>query len=125
MRKSEDPREVALDILLRSVCRIPVAAVLHDRNGIFSLGWNHAVVKNNQSTGMHAEEHAIRRANPSRLFGATLTVAGRYRKSGSWIYARPCEKSCLRLAKRCGIQRIQYTARGRRWEELDLRYVRV
>lgn len=125
MRKGADEREVVKGLLSRSVCRVQVAAVLHDRHGIFSWGWNHCVVDGAKGSGMHAEAHAIRRANPKRLRGATLTVAGRRRKSGNWVYARPCTESCLEFAKRVGIQRIQYTTKSGGWEEVDLRYVRV
>lgn len=125
MRKGLDERDVAKGLLSRSVCRVQVAAVLHDRHGIFSWGWNHSIEEGVKGGGMHAEAHAIRRANPKRLSGATLTVAGRRRKSGNWVYAKPCKDGCFKLAEYYNIQRVQYTTKDGGWEEQDRRYVRV
>ena len=120
-----DPRQLAVDLLARSVCSVQVGAVLSDRHGIFSWGWNFPIVS---ETGTHAEQHAFLRANRKRLRGATLTVAGQRRKqcgvsSGPMVYAKPCQEICLPLAKKHGIDKIQFRNKLGEWEELRLRYV--
>jgi len=82
------PTHLAIDLLSRSSCAVQVAAVLADRYGIFSWGWNHP---GPDGYGMHAEVHCLQRANKDRLEGATMWVAARRRKSGNSILAMPCE----------------------------------
>ncbi len=117
MNTNKSPRELALDLLVRSTTRVQVAAVLSDRHGIFSWGWNHG----DGNRGVHAEEHAFGRANKKRLAGARLTVAGRWR-TGRFVYARPCawrddsDAACIELARKYGIKTIEYTTRNGDWE---------
>ena len=87
MRTDLSPRDLAVDLLARSTCKVQMAAVLSDKNGrIFSWGWNSGYI--------HAEQMAIRRANPRRLAGSTLTIVGRRAKSGRPVYAMPCAEKC-------------------------------
>lgn len=114
------PRQLAADLCSRSACRVQVAAVLSDRHGIFSWGWNHA----GSGYGVHAEEHALSRANSRRLRGATLTIFGRYRINRHCVCSRPCEQRCMPLAKRVGIETIEYVIQNGAWVVLKLSYAR-
>lgn len=94
-----------------------MSAVLSDRNGrIFSWGW--------ANDWQHAERHAIARANPRRLEGSVLTVAGERTKSGNVVCSRPCQKSgrpsCLEAAKSAGISVVQYRLKTGEWVEEQL-----
>jgi tRNA(Arg) A34 adenosine deaminase TadA len=84
--KPDDPRQLAIDLLARSTCSVQVAAVLADRQGIFSWGWNSV----GDGFGEHAEAAAIRRANKKRLTGSRIYVASRRRKSGNPVRSKPC-----------------------------------
>lgn len=114
MNTSVSSRELAIDLLERSVAKVQVAAVLSDNYGIFSWGWNGGPRNHTQIKGVHAEQMAISRANPKRLKGATLTVAARRNKSQSQILARPCEK-CTPLVKKYNIKTIEYTTPDETW----------
>lgn len=127
-----NPQQLALDLLKRSTCRVQVAAVVSDKHGIFSWGWNHRAA---DGSGVHAERHAILRANKARLYGARLTIAGKRKKSGGAVCARPCEQirpetrafgksCCMELARKHGIETIEYFTKSG-WEVLKLSYVRV
>src|ERR1051325_685737 len=115
------PRKLALDLLSRSICKVQVAAVLSDRDGtIFSFGWNSPPRNHVEVKGNHAERMAFSRANRSRLWGATLTVAGRRRKSRNYVLSRPCNK-CWPLVLKYDIRRIEYTTPNGEWaEEINL-----
>ena len=68
-----EPWTLAGKLRWRSRCRVKVGAVLVDRNGrIFAWGWNHA----GNGDGMCAERHALQRANPIRVTGASIYVRG-------------------------------------------------
>jgi deoxycytidylate deaminase len=112
MKTDLPPRQLAVDLLGRSTCKVQMAAVLTDRNGrIFSWGWN--------SGYRHAEEMAIARANPKRLAGATITVAGRRAKNGNSVYAKPCAGRCAPLIQARGIHKIEFrTSDATVWKSL-------
>lgn len=134
MNVRKSARELALDLLARSSCSVQVAAVITDADGrIFAWGWNHVV---ESGAGKHAEAHAIERANKQRLFGATITVAGRRKKNGNLLCARPCERihpaqlaahssPCMELLKKHGIATIEHSTSSGGWAVLKLQYVRV
>ena len=86
MIKPRDPRELVVDLLPRSICSVQVAAVLADRYGIFSWGWNSV----GKGEGEHAEAAVIRRANKRRLNGSTLYVASQRRRNEKTIMSAPC-----------------------------------
>ena len=96
MNKRMHPAELALALLNRSQCSVQVAAVLVDSWGIFAWGINHA----GNGFGEHAEAHCLRRANRSRLEGATMFVAARRKRNGRAVTARPCD-ACQRLVRAC------------------------
>lgn len=95
MIKPRDPRELTEDLLPRSACAVQVAAVIADKHGIFSWGWNSV----GQGLGQHAEAHAIQRANKRRLEGATVYVASRRRRNKKAVMSRPCEACAMLIAK--------------------------
>jgi len=120
-----DPRELAVDLLDRSPTNVQVAAVLSDSDGIFSWGWSHG----NGKCGVHAEEHAISRANKKRLLGAKLTVAGRRKRNKNFVCARPCSeprrdvpnrKPCMELIRKYSIRVVEYTTKDGNWEVIKL-----
>lgn len=115
MNAKRDPREIAVELLKRSICKIQVAAVLTDKNGCnFGWGWNYPTP---DGFSMHAEFHAIFSANPKRLKGSSITVAGKRRRSGNWVYSRPCEKKCLPLIKSVGISEIEFITPFGEWKK--------
>ncbi len=69
-----DPHALAMALLYFSPFRnIRMAAVIFDKNGIISFGFNHLC---RDGTTRHAEEAALAWANPVRLPAATVAVAG-------------------------------------------------
>ncbi|OHB21372.1 MAG: hypothetical protein A2939_05065 [Parcubacteria group bacterium RIFCSPLOWO2_01_FULL_48_18] len=122
MNKNRTARDFVIDIASRSPCRIRVAAVLSDNHGIFSWGWNHPAP---DGSGVHAEEHAISRANRRRLKGSRLTVFGARRKNEAPVTARPCKDFCLLLALKYGIAVIEYGTKSGTWIVEKLGYVRA
>lgn len=113
MHKS-DPRSLAIDLLERSSCSVKVAAVIFDSYGIFAWGWNSV---GPTGYGWHAEHHAISRANPNRLFGAHIAIAGDRR--GNIVPSIPCAKCQSRL-KAVGITVAHYQNREGGWLQLHL-----
>ena len=99
MNTTKSPKTICVDLLHRSPCRVQMAAVLVDQQQrVYSWGWN-----NNYQ---HAEVHAIKRANPKRVSGSTLYLAGRRAKSGNWVYAFPCSSKCYKFVLRWGVTRL-------------------
>jgi deoxycytidylate deaminase len=94
MIKPDDPRQLVEDTLIeRSVCRVQVGAAIADHNGrILSWGWNHV----GDGYGCHAEFHAIRRSNKSRLSGATIFVGSLRRRNRKVVPSKPCS-DCARV----------------------------
>ncbi len=89
MFKPPDPRQLAIDLLDRSTCRVQVAAALVDSDSRYvSWGWNSS---GSDGMGCHAEAHCWTRASRRRLEGSRMFVAAKRKKSGSVICARPCE----------------------------------
>ena len=113
MIKPDDPRKLAEALLNRSVCAVRVGAVIADKHGIFSWGWNSM---GSSGYGEHAEAAAIRRANPWRLRGATIYIAG---KRARQVYSRPC-MDCERLIRGYRIYTIIYTDGKGGWKEEEV-----
>ena len=86
MMTKVDPKELVEMLLERSICAVQVGAVIADKQGVFSWGWNHV----GDGFGKHAEIHAIERANKERLLGATIYIAAKRVRTGKPITARPC-----------------------------------
>lgn len=95
MIKPSDPRELAIDLLPRSICTVQVAAVIADKRGIFAWGWNSA----GNGFGEHAEAAAIRRGSRDRMVGATIYVASRRQRTGRAVMSLPCDKCLSRILK--------------------------
>lgn len=109
MNRNRPPRDLVLDLTERGDHRMfMMAAVIADSRGIFSWGWNHKFEKIEDGNSTHAEVHTIRRANRSRLAGATIYVAGKKRNNGEIILAKPCPV-CQRRILKTGITRIIYS----------------
>lgn len=93
MIKPSDPRQLAVDILLRSTCSVMVGAAITDAFGhITSWGWNSV----GAGFGEHAECSAIRRANKKRLYWGTIYVASQRRRNSKVIMSKPCD-DCKRI----------------------------
>jgi len=111
------PIEELVEIILRrSVCRVQMGVVIYDSYGVFAWGWNHP---GENGLGEHAEVHAMRRASKRRLAGATLVVAGRYKKSRGLVEAKPCDL-CLGMAIDKGLSRVVYRGRDGVWRTIRL-----
>lgn len=110
------PKQLAMDISERSNCRVKVGAVLVDKKGIFSWGWNNM---GGAGMGCCAELHAINRANPKRLYGSTIYVFGTHRKTGNPIPAMPC-KSCKNNIWRAGIKTVYWNNKDNGWKEYSV-----
>lgn len=106
------PKQLAQDIAERSNCRVKVGAVLVDKKGIFSWGWNHI----GDGMGCCAEYHAINRANPKRLKGSTIYVFGKHRKTGNPCPAKPC-RNCQSLIWGCYIKAVVWNNKALGWEK--------
>jgi deoxycytidylate deaminase len=87
VRKPTNAGQLAVDILERSRCSVMVGAAIADNNGIFAWGWNS---EGFDGHGLHAEVHAILRANKRRLAGATIYVASVRQRNHKTITSKPC-----------------------------------
>jgi deoxycytidylate deaminase len=109
MRKPASAKELAIDILARSNCSVMVGAAIEDHTGIVSWGWNSV----GSGYGLHAEVHAIQRANRRRLAGATLYVASMRARTNKSITSKPCP-DCQRLIDKWGL-RIVWRDANEEW----------
>ncbi len=98
---------LASDILARSICSVQVGAAIEDKNGIFSWGWN----SEGSGFGLHAEVHAIRRANRTRLRGATIYVASMRRRNSKTVTSKPCPE-CQKLIDKWGLNVVWRNSDG-------------
>lgn len=114
MIKPSDPRQLAVDLLPRSICSVQVAAVLADSHGIFAWGWNSV----GSGFGEHAEAAAIRRASKRRLQGATIYVASRRNRNGKAINSMPCP-NCDERIQASKINRAVYRVGNKAWTVID------
>lgn len=112
MNTNVSPRQLALDLCSRSPCRTKMAAVIYDKWGIFSWGWNHP---GEDGLGEHAEVHAIKRANPKRLKGAGIVVAGLKPSGKGLVVSLPCV-ACRAYIRAVGIDRVAWFD-GTRWKQ--------
>lgn len=112
MRKPASGRELAADILARSRCNVQVGAAIEDSNGILSWGWNSAGF---EGFGLHAEAHAVMRANKKRLRGATIYVASVRERANKVIISKPCQ-DCRKLIDKWELKVFWRDNRGN-WNE--------
>jgi len=112
MRKLKDPRDIAIALLSRSICSVQVAAVLADRHGIYSWGWNNS---GRDGMGEHAEMACLRRTNHRRAAsGSILYIAARRLRNARSVTARPCF-DCLARIRGLGIGRVVWRAKDGSW----------
>jgi hypothetical protein len=95
MKKPLDGKQLAVDILERSSCSVRVGAAIEDYYGIFAWGWNSV----GSGHGLHAEHHAIQRANKKRLYGATIYVATKRYRNAKILVSKPCPE-CEKLIRK-------------------------
>jgi len=114
--KKLSPSELAVDLTKRSICAVQVAAVIFDKHGVFAWGWNSA---GPDGFGEHAEAHAIRRSNKSRLEGASIAIAGRRKRNGAVVVSFPCADCANRVTKR-GIRFVWIESKGHSWQKISL-----
>lgn len=111
MLKPSDPRQLVLDLIPRSTCCVQVAAVVTDRYGsIISWGWNHS---GPSGMGLHAEVHAIQRANHDRM--DSVFVAGQYSR-GTNVNSKPCEE-CQKLIDKHELT-VVYRDKAGKWRDV-------
>lgn len=110
------PKQLAIDISERSNCRVKVGAVLVDKKGIFSWGWNHM---GNMGYGCCAESHALERANPKRLRGSTIYVWGKHRKTGNPVPAKPCA-NCQHELALSHVKTVYWNDKDRGWKKYNV-----
>jgi pyrimidine deaminase RibD-like protein len=113
MLKPSDPRQLAIDLLGRSICSVQVAAVLVDKWGIFGWGWNSV----GSGFGEHAEAAAIRRSSRDRLVGSTIYVASQRKRNSKTIMSAPCS-ACWQRIKKVHVDHVIYRDPSGRWIEL-------
>lgn len=111
MNTHRSPREIAEAMLSRSVCLVQVGACLEDSHGVFSWGWNSVGAS---GYGIHAEAHAILRANRGRLKGATIYVASKRIHSRNPNTSRPC-LGCQILLQGMGIKAVWWRDKNGDW----------
>lgn len=112
MKKPNSGEQLAVDISARSGCSVQVGAALVDANGIFAWGWNSVGFDGH---GLHAEAHAILRANKKRLAGATIYVSSTRRRNNKIVTSKPCE-DCQKLLNKWNIKAIWRDNNGN-WSE--------
>lgn len=103
MFKPNSPRDLAVDLLPRSICSVQVAAVIADNHSIFGWGWNSA----GSGFGEHAEAAAIRRSSRKRMKGASIYVAAIRMRNGKPVLAKPCEDCAIRIIG-AGVKHVWY-----------------
>ncbi len=101
--KLSHPKQLAIDISERSICRVKVGACIADKHGIYSWGWNTL----GNGFGCCAETHALLRANRKRLAGSKIYVAGYHKKTKNPCPAKPCQ-NCTRLITAAGIKQVYW-----------------
>lgn len=110
--KSQDPRDLVLGLLTRSICAIQVAAILVDNHGAYAWGWNSV----GGGYGLHAEAHCLSRANKRRLSESIMYVAARRARNKKVLTARPCAL-CEPKVRRVG--KVIYRNAAGEWVEMD------
>lgn len=87
------------------------AVIVDGKGALVSAGWSHmTLVHRAQYYSMHAELHAILRADPKRLRGSTIYVACVAGKSGNITSAKPCG-ACEAIIREVGITAVVFTER--------------
>lgn len=114
MNTRRSPKEIAEAMMSRSLCLVQVGACVEDREGrIIAWGWNSS---GQDGFGLHAEAHAILRANRHRLRGAAIYVASRRRRSGNSVTSKPC-LGCQILIKGAGLAQVLWRDKNKIWHK--------
>lgn len=100
--KKTNARILAVDILERSNCSVQVGASIEDNTGIISWGWNGMGF---DGCGLHAEAHAILRANKKRLTGSTIYIASLRNRNRRIIISKPCDV-CQKLINKWKLKAV-------------------
>jgi deoxycytidylate deaminase len=105
--------DLAYKIAQRSpVRRFQTGAVIEKNGEVLSTGWSHASERNMACyRSMHAEMHAITRADIRDTIGATIGIITISRKSGNRTDGAPCW-FCLNNIKKFGIEKIVFSTPG-------------
>ena len=115
MNTKQCRKELAMHLCKRSVCKVQMAAVLSDKEGrVLSWGWNNA----GNGKGTHAEEMALKRANPKRIKGSVITVAG-FRKD-SHVLSMPCLEKCWARIVAAEVTSVEYHTKEGEWKRVEL-----
>lgn len=110
MLKGDDPRQLAVDLLPRSICTVQVGCALTDAGGsIIAWGWNGV----GTGLGKCAERHAIERANRRRLFFGHIYVASQWRNRDKFAPAKPC-KACKHIIDKYNLE-VHWRDKEGRW----------
>lgn len=111
--KESDLLDLAHKIAQRSpVRRFQTGAVIEKNGEVLSTGWSHASSRNMACyRSMHAEMHAITRADIRDTIGATIAIITLSRKSGNRTDSTPCI-FCLNNIKKFGIEKIVCSTSG-------------
>ena len=114
MNTHRDPRELVLALTKRADFKFQVACVIADKQGVFSWGWAHSLV--NKYTSMHAEIHALSRANRERVKGAIMYVAATPRGQDRFVLAFPCD-NCRLYLNNYQIRQVIFTTPSQTWKQ--------
>jgi deoxycytidylate deaminase len=101
--------------------RFHVGALIH-KDGEISTGWAHmSDLKLQSYISIHAEIHALWRANPKFLEGADCFLVTLSAKSKNRTNSKPC-KSCMAHLYDAGIRRVYYSVSNDEYGEIDFRH---
>lgn len=110
MNRNKPLIELVTIIAKRSICAVQVGALIYDNKlRVISWGWNHSGIS---GMGMHAEDHAIRRSNKTRLNNSTIIVLS-IRRSHI-INSFPCP-NCYSKIVSSGIRYVECNNHNREW----------
>ena len=103
-----------------SLKRFQVGALIH-KDGEISTGWAHMSDLQLQNyISIHAEIHALWRANPKFLDGSDCYLVTIYAKSKNKTNSKPCE-TCMAHLYDAGIRKVYYTVSNDEYGIIDFR----
>jgi deoxycytidylate deaminase len=103
-----------------SLKRFQVGALIH-KDGEISTGWAHMSDLQLQNyISIHAEIHALWRANPKFLDGADCYLVTISAKSKNKTNSKPCE-TCMAHLYDAGIRKVYYTVSNDEYGIIDFR----
>ena len=100
--------------------RFQVGALIH-KDGEISTGWAHmSDLKLQKYISIHAEMHALWRANPKALDGADCYIVTLSAKSKNRTSGKPCE-TCMAHLYDAGIRKVYYSESNEEYGVIDFR----